>query len=161
MRTPVVAANWKMHKTLSQAVGFTRELRGLVKDTRPVEIVIAPPFTALHGVADAARNTRIEVAAQNLFWERQGAFTGEVSAAMIRDAGADWVIIGHSERRQLFGETDAAVQRKVQAALASDLTPIVCVGETLDERDAGRTLDVLERQIKAGLMDFTAAQVAA
>lgn len=149
-----------MHKSVAEATAFVKELRTRARDIRGVEIVIAPPFTALHAVADAVRNTNIGVAAQNLHWEHHGAFTGEISAAMIRDAGADAVIIGHSERRQLFGETDATVQRKITATLAHELTPIVCIGETLDERDGGQTLQVLDRQIKDGLADFTAAQVA-
>ena len=106
MRTPLVAANWKMFKTVHEAVVYTKELRGLVKDVDDVEIVVAPPFTALHAVAEAARNTNVGVAGQDLFWEREGAFTGEVSAGMLKEAGAGYVIIGHSERRTKFGETD-------------------------------------------------------
>ncbi len=161
MRTPFVAANWKMHKTVHEAVVFAKELKPLVKDIRDVEIVLAPPFTAVHAVADAARNTNIEVAGQTLHWERQGAFTGEVSAPMLREAGAEWVIVGHSERRRLFGETDETVHRKIRAALAAELTPIACIGETLEEREAGRALDVLDRQIKDGLGDLTGDHVAA
>jgi triosephosphate isomerase len=160
MRIPFVAANWKMHKTVIEGNAFIRELQKLLKDVRGVEVVVAPPFTLLHTVADHARNSKIEVAAQNLHWERPGAFTGEISASMIRDAGGDYVIIGHSERRTLFGETDETVHRKIQAALAHELTPIVCIGETLDERDAGRTFDVLDRQIKDGFADVTATQLA-
>jgi triosephosphate isomerase (TIM) len=161
MRIPFIAANWKMHKTVHEAVVFVKEFRSLVKDIDDVEIVVAPAFTALHAVAEAARNSPVGVAGQNLYWEREGAFTGEVSAEMLCESGADYVIIGHSERRRLFGETDETVNRKLAAAFGAKLTPIVCIGETLDERDAGLTLEVLDRQIKAGLDAVTGEQVAA
>jgi triosephosphate isomerase len=122
--------------------------------------VLAPPFTALHAVAEAARNTNIGVAAQNLYWEREGAFTGEVSPDMVREAGAEFAIVGHSERRRLFGESDAIVNRKTMAAIGAGLTPIVCIGETLEEREREETLAVLDRQIKDGLDRITAEQVA-
>ena len=160
MRIPFIAGNWKMFKTVQEAVVFVKELRSLVKDVQGVEIVIAPPFTAVHPAAEAARNTNIGVAAQDLYWEREGAFTGEVSAAMIKEAGAEYVIVGHSERRQLFGETDAIVSRKTHAAIAGGLTPIVCIGETLEEREHDQTLGVLDRQIKDGLDTLAAEQVA-
>src|SRR6266566_930959 len=156
VRIPFIAGNWKMFKTVHEAVVFVKECRGLVKDAAGVEIVIVPPFTAVHPVAEAARNTNIGVAAQNLYWEREGAFTGEVSAAMIKEAGAEYVIVGHSERRRLFGETDQTVNRKVMTAIAAGLTPIVCIGETLDERERNETLNVLDRQIKDGLDGLTA-----
>jgi triosephosphate isomerase len=159
MRTPLIAGNWKMFKTVHEAVVFTKELRSVVKDVADVEIVVAPPFTALHAVAEAARNSNIGIAAQNLHWERDGAFTGEVCAAMIKEAGAEYVIVGHSERRRLFGESDAIVNRKTMAAIGAGLTPIVCVGETLEEREAGETLAVLDRQIKNGLDAVSADQV--
>ena len=150
-----------MHKTVHEAVVFVKEFRSMVKDIDDVEIVVAPPFTAVHAVAEAARNTPIGVSGQNLHWEREGAFTGEVSGAMLREAGADYVIIGHSERRRLFGETDEAVNRKIVAAFGSKLTPIVCIGETLEEREADQTADVLDRQIKNGLDAMTGDQVSA
>ena len=149
-----------MFKTVHEAVLFVKELRSTVKDAIGVEIVVAPPFTAIHAAAEAARNTNIGVAAQDLYWEREGAFTGEVSAAMIKEAGAEYAIIGHSERRRLFGETDAMVNRKTQAAIAGGLTPIVCIGETLEERERDLTLAVLDRQIKDGLDALGAEQVA-
>ena len=161
MRTPFIAANWKMFKTVHEAVVFVKEFRSMVKDVDDVEIVVAPPFTAVHAVAEAARNTPIGVSGQNLHWEREGAFTGEISGAMLREAGADYVIIGHSERRRLFGETDETVNRKVVAAFANKLTPIVCIGETLEEREANQTADVLDRQIKNGLDAMTGDQVSA
>jgi len=159
MRTPLVAANWKMFKTVHEAVVYTKELRSLVKDVDDVEIVVAPPFTALHAVAEAARNTNVGVAGQDLFFEREGAFTGEISAPMLKEAGAAYVIIGHSERRTKFGETDEAVNRKTLAALAEELTPIVCIGETLAEREGNQTLAVLDRQIRQGLAGLRSEQV--
>ncbi|OLD12268.1 MAG: triose-phosphate isomerase [Acidobacteria bacterium 13_1_40CM_3_65_5] len=160
MRIPFIAGNWKMYKTVHEAVVFVKELKLVVKDVTGVEIVVAPPFTAVHAVAEAVRNTNVGVAAQNLFWEREGAFTGEVSPGMIKGAGAEYVIIGHSERRRLFGETDAIVNRKVIAAIGAGLTPIVCIGETLDERERNETLAVLDRQIKDGLDRLSGDQIA-
>src|SRR4029077_20445605 len=133
MRTPFIAANWKMHKTVLEAVAFVKEFRKLAEAVHDVEIVVAPPFTALRPVADAAHASNIGVAGQNLHWERQGAFTGEISAGMLKEAGAEDVIVGPSERRRLFGETDTTVNRKTMAAIGVGLTPIVCVGETLEE----------------------------
>src|SRR5688572_358320 len=159
MRTPFIAANWKMFKTVHDAVVFIKEIQGLVKDFTEVEIVVAPPFTALHAVAEAARHTNIGIAGQNLHWEKEGAFTGEVSAIMLREAGAEYVIIGHSERRRLFQETDQSVNRRLIAALGASLTPIVCIGETLEEREADQTLPVLDRQIKDGLDGLNGDQV--
>jgi triosephosphate isomerase (TIM) len=161
MRIPVLAANWKMFKTTHETLAYVRELGSLIKGLKGVEVIVAPPFTSLATAAEAARNTSIGVAAQNLHFEREGAFTGEISAAMIKDTGAGYVIIGHSERRRLFGETDASVNRKVRAALAADLMPIVCVGETLEEREGGQMPAVLDRQVKDGLEGLTAEQVGA
>jgi triosephosphate isomerase len=160
MRIPCIAGNWKMFKTVHDAVVYAKEFRGMVKDVTGVDIVIAPPFLAVHAVAEAVRNSPVAVAAQNLYWEKEGAFTGEVSAPMIREAGAEYVIVGHSERRQYFGETDESVNRKAVAALAADLVPIVCIGETLAEREGNQTLDVLDRQIKLGLDRLTGEQIA-
>jgi len=148
-----------MYKTVADAVKYTKEFRAMVKDIADVEIVVAPTFTALHAVAEAARNSNVIVAGQDLHWDREGAFTGEVSAPMLREAGAEYVIIGHSERRTLFGETDAAVNRKTHAAFAADLTPIVCIGETLDQRDRNQTFEVLDRQLNQGLDGLTAEQL--
>ena len=160
MRIPFIAANWKMHKTVHESVVFVKEFRSMVKDIDDVEIVVAPPFTAVHAVAEAARNTNVGVAAQNLHWERQGAFTGEVSAEMVRESGAEYVILGHSERRRLFGDTDELVNRRLVAALGAKLTPIVCIGETLEERDGNLTMSVLDRQLKIGLDQMTGDQIA-
>jgi triosephosphate isomerase (TIM) len=161
MRTPFIAANWKMYKNLHETIAFVKEFRSMVKDVHDVEIVVAPPFTALRTAVEAAHGSNIGVAGQNVHWEREGAFTGEVSAGMLKEAGAEYAIIGHSERRRLFGETDQTVNRKLGAAIAAHLTPIVCIGETLEERDAHDTLNVLDRQIKEGLDGLTADQIGA
>ena len=160
MKLPFICGNWKMYKTVADAVKYTKEFRVMVKDIGDVEIVVAPTFTALHAAAEAARNSNIVIAAQDLYWEREGAFTGEISATMIRDAGASHVIVGHSERRRLFGDTDEWVNRKTRAAIAADLIPIVCIGETLAERESGQTLEVLDRQIRAGLDGLGADAIA-
>ena len=160
MRIPFIAGNWKMYKTVAEAVKYVKELRGLVHAVDGIEIVVAPTFTALHAAAEAARNSNVGIAAQDLSWEREGAFTGEVSGAMVREAGAEYVLVGHSERRTLFGETDATVNRKIAAAFAAGLCPIACIGETLDQRERQETFDVLDRQIKNGLDGLTSDQMA-
>ena len=144
-----------MYKTIAEAVEFIEKLKPLVAPSDHCEVVVAPPFTALRVAAEAARGSRIEVAAQDLHWDREGAHTGDVSPLMLVDAGCTHVIIGHSERRHDHGESDEQVNRKLQAALASGLTPIVCVGETLEERESGRTREVLDRQFKRGLAGLT------
>lgn len=159
MRTPFVAANWKMYKTVQQTVAFLKEFKSKATGLPEVEIVVAPPFTAIHAAAEAVRNTGIGIAGQDLYWEREGAFTGEVAAPMLKEAGAEYVIIGHSERRTKFGETDEHVSRKVKAAVEHGLTPIVCIGETLEEREAGKTLEVLDRQLRGGLEGVSPAVI--
>ena len=161
MRHPVIAGNWKMFKTVHDTIVYVKEFRSVVKDIEDVEIVLAPPYTALHAAAEAARNSNVGISGQDLHWEREGAFTGEVSGLMVREAGAEYIIIGHSERRQYFGETDATVSRKLHAALNAKLIPIVCIGETLDERERNETLAVLDRQIKDGFDGITGEQVGA
>jgi len=160
MRKPFIAGNWKMFKTVHETTVYVKELRSLVKDIDDVTVVIAPPFTAVHAASDAARNSNVAVSAQNMSWEREGAFTGEISAGMIKEAGAEYAIIGHSERRTLFGETDATVNRKTTAAIAASLTPIVCIGETLDQRERNETMEVIDRQIKGSLDGLTGDQIA-
>ena len=160
MRTPFIAGNWKMFKTVRQTVAFVTDLRTALADISGVEIVVAPPFTAVHAAADALRDSNIGVSAQDLYWEKEGAFTGEISAEMIKEAGAQYVIIGHSERRRLFDETDVMVNRKVTAAMAAGLTPIMCIGETLEERERNETFAILDRQIKEGLDGIAASQLA-
>ena len=160
MRIPVFAANWKMHKTVHETAAFVREFAVLVKSVRNAEIVVAAPFTALATAAEVARNSQVEIAAQDLYFESQGAFTGEVSGPMIVDVGATHVIVGHSERRRIFGDTDEWVNRKTKAALAAKLTPIVCIGETLAEREANQTLAVLDRQIRVAFDGVSPAEIA-
>ena len=149
-----------MFKTVQETVFYIKELRALMKSMRNVEVMVAPPFTALHAASEAARGSDIGIGAQHLHWEREGAFTGEVSALMIQEAGGEFAIIGHSERRTLFGETDLMVNRKLQAALAARLVPIVCVGESEEQRAGNQTLAVLDRQLKEGLDGLTAEQLA-
>jgi triosephosphate isomerase len=158
-RTPVLAANWKMNKTLVEARDFCDRFLPQVEDSES-EIIICPPFLALPLVAEATKVGPVEVAAQNMHFDSAGAFTGEVSAQMLLDAGADAVVLGHSERRQLFGETDDALSRKVPVALESGLTPILCVGETEDERERDETDRILRRQIDAGLARVPAERLA-
>ena len=161
MRKPFIAGNWKMFKTVHDATVYVKELRSLVKD---VEWADGRRRAAIHRRARRGRGRAQQqasaIAAQNLYWEREGAFTGEVSAGMIKEAGAKYVIIGHSERRTLFGETDATVNRKILAAIAAELTPIVCIGETLEQRERNETLEVIDRQIKGSLDGLTGEQVA-
>ena len=160
-RRLIVAGNWKMHKTVVEALTLVRELRGMVSMVRDkVEVVVAPPFTALHAVAKAIEDSNIRLAAQNCFWEASGAYTGEVAAPMLDEIGCTYVIIGHSERRQYFGETDETVNRRVRAAVSAGLLPIICIGETLAERESGRTLEVVTRQLTGALNGFDGAQAA-
>lgn len=158
MRKPIIAANWKMHKTTGEARTFLGDFAPRVAGATETEIVICPPFTSLVAVGEGIRGTNIALGAQNLYHEPQGAFTGEISAAMLRDLGCQYVIIGHSERRQYFGETDDSVTQKVKAAYTHGLTPILCVGETLQERDAGETRMVVRRQMEKPLVVLTADQ---
>ena len=155
MRRPVIAGNWKMYKTIGEAVSFVEKLKPMVAEATHCEIVVAPPFTAIAAVANAAKGTNIAVAAQDVHWDKEGAHTADISPAMILDAGATYVIIGHSERRQDHGETDERVNRKLKAALAAGLRPIACVGETLSDREAGNTEEVLGRQFAGGFAGLT------
>jgi triosephosphate isomerase len=149
-RVPFICGNWKMHNTIGEAVALVDMLLPLVEPMAGVEIGVAPPFTALSAVQKRITGTKLRLCAQNVHFESQGAFTGEVSVAMLKDVGCPYVIIGHSERRTLFGETDEGCMKKVAAALKGAIRPILCVGETLEERDKNRTLDVVTRQILAG-----------
>jgi triosephosphate isomerase len=156
--TKLIAGNWKMHKTLAEARELAREiLQGVGPETR-AEVVLAPPYTALSAVAGELTGSVVKLAAQDTFWEEKGAFTGAIAPGMLVDAGCTYVIVGHSERRQHFGDTDEAVNRKVKAALAAGLRPILCVGETLAEREAGRTFTVVETQVRHGLAGFPASE---
>lgn len=154
MRNPIIAGNWKMHKTATAAEAFARELCQSL--TSPAaEVVLCPNFTALLPVGSVIKETPLRLGAQNMHWEEQGAFTGEISPAMLRDAGCDYVIIGHSERRQYFAETDEAVNKKLKAALIHSLVPIVCVGETLAQREAGQTEAIIGTQVRGALAGLT------
>lgn len=160
MRTPIIAGNWKMHNTMAAGAALVKELAALVSDAKNVEVVVCPTATALAAVKDAAKGTNIHVGAQNMHWEAKGAFTGEISAEMLKEIGVEYVIIGHSERREYFGETDETVNKRTKAAIAAGIIPIVCCGETLQTREAGTTNAFVGAQIKAGLAGLTAAQVA-
>jgi triosephosphate isomerase len=146
-----IAANWKMNKTIAETKEFLRDFIPAVKDVHDVDIVVAPPFTSLAAAGEAVKGTNVQLAAQDMFWEEKGAFTGEVAPAMLLDAGCRHVIIGHSERRQYFNEDDAVVNRKIKAAKKAGLDVIFCVGESLDEREANRTFDVIRREVEKGL----------
>lgn len=150
MRRALVAGNWKMHKTVAEARRLVAELLERLPADGP-EVMVAPPFTALHAVGQMVQGTRLRLGAQDVFWEAEGAFTGEISPLMLREVGCSYVIVGHSERRHLFGETDEMVRRKVRAALQHGLVPILCVGETLEQREAGRTAEVVSGQLRAAL----------
>jgi triosephosphate isomerase (TIM) len=158
LRRPVIAGNWKMYKTQAETQAFFEAFKPLVASSDHCDIIVAPPFTALAAAVEAAKGTAISIAAQDAHWKREGAFTGEVSMRMISETGCRAVILGHSERRQLFGETDATVSRKLKAAVDANLQPIVCVGETLEEREAGQTERVLERQFDGGIAALTGAE---
>jgi len=157
-RKPFVAGNWKMNNTHSESAGLAKEIVGLLSNIKGVDVVLCPPFTSLATVGGIISGTNIGLGAQNMHWEKAGAYTGEVSAAMLRDLYCHHVIVGHSERRALFGETDAVVNRKVKAALANNLQPIVCVGETLEQRKTGKTEDVIKTQFEAGFKELTAQE---
>lgn len=159
MRTPIIAGNWKLNNTISEAVALTTALKDLVAGCNGVEIIVVPTFTVLSAVSKVIKGSNILLAAQDVYWEESGAFTGEVSAPMLKDAGCDYVIIGHSERRQYFGETNESVNQKVKAALSHDLKPIICVGEQLEDREAGRTETVIENHVTGGIADLSAAQL--
>lgn len=150
-----MAGNWKMYKTQAETRAFFDAFKPLIAGTHSCDIIVAPPYTSLAAAAEAARGSNISIAAQDAYWEPEGAFTGEISMRMVADAGCRAVIIGHSERRQYFAESDASVNRRVKAALAANLTPIMCVGESLAEREADHTQSVLKRQFEAGLHALT------
>ena len=151
MRIPFVVGNWKLNKTIAEALALVTELKNQLGTARGVAIGVAPPYPALHAVAKRLEGSAIATCAQDCFWETSGAFTGEVSAPLIADAGGTWAIVGHSERRQFFGDTNESVGKKARAALAGGLGAIVCVGEMLAERDGGRTLEIVDAQLAGGL----------
>jgi triosephosphate isomerase len=152
MRTPIVAGNWKMNKTASDAAALVSGLTAALDGLQGVDVVLCPPFTALQAVSELIADTSIDLGAQNMHFEESGAFTGEISGSMLRDLYCHYVILGHSERRQYFGETDELVNKKAKAALAAGLKPIVCVGETLEERESNRMKDVIDTQVRRSLV---------
>jgi len=149
-----IAANWKMNKTIAETREFLRSFSPAVQKATDVDIIIAPPFTSLSAAADEIRDTDVQIAAQDIFWEEKGAYTGEISPVMLLDAGCKHVIIGHSERRQYFAEEDVIVNRKIRAAKKAGLGVIFCVGESLEEREAGKTFDVIKREVEMGLAEI-------
>ncbi len=163
-RTPLIAGNWKMYRggpsSVELAQGVVEFARAMSAGAKKVDVVVAPPFTALAAVADTIEGSPVRLAAQNLYPKPEGAFTGEISGPFLKECGCDWVIVGHSERRQYFGETDAFVADKVSAAFGADLLPIICVGETLEQREKGETLRVVKRQVEAFLDVIAQASVA-
>jgi triosephosphate isomerase (TIM) len=158
MRKYLIAGNWKMNKNATESVALVDELLKTVANETAVSVVVCPPFTSLDSVSKAVAGTTLRVGAQNMYHEASGAFTGEISPEMLRHLRVDWVILGHSERRAIFGESDALINRKVKAALANSLKPILCVGETIEEREAGKTLKVVETQLTEGLKDIDEAK---
>jgi len=150
-RLPFVAGNWKMNKTVGEAIDLVRELKTAISGVKEVEVAVAPPFTALHAVHKELEGTSIRLAAQNLYWEEKGAFTGEISPLMLKEVGCQYVIIGHSERRQFFGESDETVNRRIKTALGQGLKVIFCIGETLRDREEGKTFSLIEKQMEGGL----------
>jgi len=157
MRTPFVVGNWKLHKTIAESLALVTELKNQLGAVKGVAVGVAPVFTALHAVAKRLEGSAIATCAQNCHWEPSGAWTGEVSASLLGDAGVTWVIVGHSERRQFFGDTNEGVGKKARAVLASGLGAIICVGESLAERDGGRTLAVVDDQLTGALTGIDAA----
>jgi triosephosphate isomerase len=154
MRKPVIAGNWKMNKDVNEAVELANEIKRAVYDIDNVDIVICPPFTDLSDVGEMLTESNIGLGAQNCYWEEKGAFTGEISVPMLKSVGCGYVIIGHSERRKYFGETEETVNKRLKAAIDGGIVPIMCVGETLEEREAGKTLEIVEEQVKGGLKGF-------
>jgi len=158
MRKTIIAGNWKMYKTITEGIELVTGLKRNLYDINTVDIVLCPPFTLLSEVAEVIVETGIKLGAQDMYWQREGAFTGEVSGVMVKDAGADYVIIGHSERRQFFGETNETVNKKLKSALGIGLIPIVCIGENLMEREQGKTFQVIKAQLEESLAGLTIEQ---
>ena len=158
-RKPLIAGNWKLNKTIKESLELVTLLKRKLSDVQAVDMVVCPPYTALSDVSEILMESPICLGAQDVYWEEKGAFTGQVSSSLLKDAGATYVIIGHSERRQFFNETDETVNKKTKAALKADLLPIVCVGETLEEREANKTFQVIEAQLKGGLTQFSSQEI--
>jgi len=160
MRKPMMAGNWKLNKTVSESTDLASKLKKSIGDLEDREVVLCPTFVSIDSVSEAVAGSNISVGGQNIYFEESGAFTGEISAPILKSTGASHVIIGHSERRQYFGETDETVNKKIKSALKHSLTPIVCVGETLEEREGGKAFDVIKTQIDGGLSGLTDEEVA-
>ncbi len=158
-RTPLIAGNWKMYKTGPEAVDTALALKTLCADIADIEVMIAPPFLSLPLVVTSLKDSNIKTGSQNLYFEPEGAFTGEISADMIKAAGAEYVLIGHSERREYFGETDSSVNKKIKAAVQSDLNPILCIGETENQRNEEKTFSILDKQVSDGLKDLSSDEL--
>ena len=154
-RKPLIVGNWKMNNNITDSIKLVTALKNLIKEPLDIDVVLAPPFTALYSVLIANQESSLKLEGQNCYWEEDGAFTGEVAAPFLKDIGCDYVILGHSERRTLFGETDEMINKKIQAAFQADLIPIFCVGETHKERESKKTFEVIERQLRKGLSDIT------
>lgn len=159
MIKPIIAANWKMHKTVAESVDFSQRLARECQDLKERKVIIAPPATALYSVSQALKGSSVHLSAQNMHWEEKGAFTGEISASMLVDIGCEYVLIGHSERRTLFGETNKTVNKKLKTALNFGLKPIVCIGESLHERESEATFDVIKKQLKEGLNNISTGDI--
>jgi triosephosphate isomerase len=159
MRKKIIAGNWKMNKTGAEAASFARDLKIKTLNINKTEIIVCPPFTALAPVYEMLKESRIKMGAQNVHWEPDGAYTGEVSAEMIEEAGCKYVIIGHSERRQYFGETNQSVNKKIKQTLTTNLSPIFCIGETLQQRQDGQTNEIVKKQLIEGLVDLSSDQM--
>jgi triosephosphate isomerase (TIM) len=160
MRKPLIAGNWKMHNTLTETIDLLNGLKRSLIDCNEVDVLVCPPYTSLSDAHDILIDSDIALGAQNIYWQEKGAFTGEISPAMLKDVGCTYAIVGHSERRQYFGETNETVNKRIRAALKAGLTPIVCIGEVLSEREAGKTLSVIENQLKEGLVGFEKEDIA-
>ena len=159
MRRPIIAGNWKMNNTIKEAVELVNGLKRELVDVNSVDIVVSPPFTALSDVNELIMDSNIKLSAQNVYWQEKGAFTGEVSTAMLKDAGCSYVIVGHSERRQYFNETNETVNKKLKAALAGKMQVIVCVGEVLEEREANKAFDVIKEQVQGSLQGISSLDI--
>ena len=155
MRTPLIAGNWKMHMTRAEARDLVNNIQHGLRFPGNVDVMVSPPFTSLSAVAEALKDSYIGVAVQNIHWEERGAFTGEISAPLAKEAGAEFTLVGHSERRQFFGETNETVNRKIHAALKHGLTPVFCIGETLSERESGNVQQVIQSQMEEGLSNVS------
>ncbi|MBI4432746.1 MAG: triose-phosphate isomerase [Candidatus Omnitrophica bacterium] len=159
MRKPIIVGNWKLNKTIKEAINLVTQLKRLLADMDVVDMVVCPPFTAISDLSEVLMESNIRLGAQDLYWEEKGAFTGEVSGSLLKEAGAEFVVIGHSERRQFFHETNETVNKKTKAALRNGLCPITCVGELLAERESGKTFQVIENQLKGSFAGFSPAEM--